>query len=234
VNEDAVLWEASHEVTSGSYRSHELKGTTMATAILGRKLGMTQVWSDDDRLIPVTVIEAGPCVVSQVRTVERDGYRAVQLAFGDVKESRVNKPEAGHFAKAGVTPRRFVAEVPMADDEKFKLGQEVTVAGFESGQYVHVTGTSKGKGFQGVMKRHGYKGGPGGHGSHFHRAPGSIGMCATPSRVLKGMALPGHMGSETVTVRNIEIVRVDAEQHLLLVKGAVPGGKDGLLTIRLA
>ena len=195
---------------------------------------MTQVWSDDDRLIPVTVIEAGPCVVSQVRTVERDGYRAVQLAFGDVKESRVNKPEAGHFAKAGVTPRRFVAEVPMADDEKFKLGQEVTVAGFESGQYVHVTGTSKGKGFQGVMKRHGYKGGPGGHGSHFHRAPGSIGMCATPSRVLKGMALPGHMGSETVTVRNIEIVRVDAEQHLLLVKGAVPGGKDGLLTIRLA
>ena len=234
MNEDAVLWEASHEVTSGSYRPHEPKGTTMATAILGRKLGMTQVWSDDDRLIPVTVIEAGPCVVSQVRTVERDGYRAVQLAFGDVKESRVNKPEAGHFAKAGVTPKRFVAEVPMAEDETFKLGQEVTVAGFEPGQHVHVTGTSKGKGFQGVMKRHGYKGGPGGHGSHFHRAPGSIGMCATPSRVLKGMALPGHMGSETVTVRNIEIVRVDAEQHLLLVKGAVPGGKDGLLTIRLA
>jgi len=234
VNEDAVLWEASHEVTSGSYRPHELKGTTMATAILGRKLGMTQVWSDDDRLIPVTVIEAGPCVVSQVRTVKRDGYRAVQLAFGDVKESRVNKPEAGHFAKAGVTPKRFVAEVPMAEDETFKLGQEVTVAGFEPGQHVHVTGTSKGKGFQGVMKRHGYKGGPGGHGSHFHRAPGSIGMCATPSRVLKGLALPGHMGSETVTVRNIEIVRVDADQHLLIVKGAVPGGKDGLLTIRLA
>jgi len=206
----------------------------MATAILGRKLGMTQVWSDDDRLIPVTVIEAGPCVVSQVRTVKRDGYRAVQLAFGDVKESRVNKPEAGHFAKAGVTPKRFVAEVPMAEDETFKLGQEVTVAGFEPGQHVHVTGTSKGKGFQGVMKRHGYKGGPGGHGSHFHRAPGSIGMCATPSRVLKGLALPGHMGSETVTVRNIEIVRVDADQHLLIVKGAVPGGKDGLLTIRLA
>ena len=234
MNEDAVLWEASHEVTSGSYRPHELKGTTMATAILGRKLGMTQVWSDDDRLIPVTVIEAGPCVVSQVRTVKRDGYRAVQLAFGDVKESRVNKPEAGHFSKAGVTPKRFVAEVPMAEDETFKLGQEVTVAGFEPGQHVHVTGTSKGKGFQGVMKRHGYKGGPGGHGSHFHRAPGSIGMCATPSRVLKGLALPGHMGSETVTVRNIEIVRVDADQHLLIVKGAVPGGKDGLLTIRLA
>ena len=234
MNEDAVLWEASHEVTSGSYRPHEPKGTTMATAILGRKLGMTQVWSDDDRLIPVTVIEAGPCVVSQVRTVKRDGYRAVQLAFGDVKESRVNKPEAGHFAKAGVTPKRFVAEVPMAEDETFKLGQEVTVAGFEPGQHVHVTGTSKGKGFQGVMKRHGYKGGPGGHGSHFHRAPGSIGMCATPSRVLKGMKLPGHMGGETVTVRNIEVVRVDAEQHLLLVKGAVPGATGGNLVVRPA
>lgn len=195
---------------------------------------MTQVWSDDDRLIPVTVIEAGPCVVSQVRTIERDGYRAVQLAFGDVKPSRVNKPEAGHFAKAGVTPRRYVAEVPMAEGEEFKAGQEITVAGFEPGQRVHVTGTSKGKGFQGVMKRHGYKGGPGGHGSHFHREPGSIGMCATPSRVLKGLRLPGHMGSETVTVRNLEIVRVDPEQHLLLVKGAVPGGKDSLLTIRLA
>jgi large subunit ribosomal protein L3 len=206
----------------------------MATAILGRKLGMTQVWSDDDRLIPVTVIEAGPCVVSQVRTVKRDGYEAVQLAFGDVKESRVNKPEAGHFAKAGVAPKRFVAEVPMAEGETFKLGQEVTVAGFEPGQQVHVTGTSKGKGFQGVMKRHGYKGGPGGHGSHFHREPGSIGMCATPSRVLKGLKLPGQMGGDTVTVRNIEIVRVDAEQNLLLVKGAVPGGKDSFLTIRRA
>jgi large subunit ribosomal protein L3 len=206
----------------------------MATAILGRKLGMTQVWSDDDRLIPVTVIEAGPCVVSQVRTLERDGYRAVQLAFGDIKESRVNKPEAGHFAKAGVTPKRFVAEVPMGEDESFKLGQTVTLEGFEAGQHVHVTGTSKGKGFQGVMKRHGYKGGPGGHGSHFHREPGSIGMCATPSRGLKGLRLPGHMGSETVTVRNLEGVRVDVEQNLLLVKGAVPGGKDSLLTIRRA
>jgi large subunit ribosomal protein L3 len=195
---------------------------------------MTQVWSDDDRLIPVTVIEAGPCVVSQVRTLERDGYRAVQLAFGDIKESRVNKPEAGHFAKAGVTPKRFVAEVPMGEDESFKLGQTVTLEGFEAGQHVHVTGTSKGKGFQGVMKRHGYKGGPGGHGSHFHREPGSIGMCATPSRVLKGLRLPGHMGSETVTVRNLEVVRVDVEQNLLLVKGAVPGGKDSLLTIRRA
>jgi len=206
----------------------------MATAILGRKLGMTQVWSDDDRLIPVTVIEAGPCVVSQIRTIERDGYRAAQLAFGDKKESRTNKPDAGHFAKAGVTPKRFVAEVPMGEDETLKLGQEITVDGFEGGQHVHITGTSKGKGFAGVMKRHNFKGGPGGHGSHSHRVPGSVGQASTPSRVFKGTRLPGQMGGDTVTVRNVEIVRVDGEQHLMLVKGAVPGGKNSLLTIRLA
>ncbi len=206
----------------------------MASAILGRKLGMTQVWSDDDRLIPVTVIEAGPCVVSQVRTMERDGYEAVQLAFGDVKESRVNKPAAGHFAKAGVTPKRFLREVPVGDGEAFKLGQTITVKGFEPGAQVHVSGTSKGKGFQGVMKRHNFRGGPGGHGSHAHREPGSVGQASTPSRVFKGVRLPGHMGCDTVTVRNLEVVRVDVEQNLLLVKGAVPGGKDSLLTIRRA
>jgi large subunit ribosomal protein L3 len=206
----------------------------MATAILGRKLGMSQVWSDDDRLIPVTVIEAGPCVVSQLRTMERDGYEAVQLAFGDVKESRVNKPAAGHFAKAGVTPRRHIAEVPLGEGETFKLGDEVTVEGFEAGMHVHVTGTSKGKGFAGVMKRHNFKGGPGGHGSHAHREPGSVGQASTPSRVFKGTRLPGHMGTDTVTVRNLEVVRVDVEQSLLLVKGAVPGGKNSLLTIRRA
>jgi large subunit ribosomal protein L3 len=206
----------------------------MATAILGRKLGMTQVWSDDDRLIPVTVIEAGPCVVSQIRTDKRDGYRAVQLAFGDVKESRANKPMTGHFAKAGSTPKRFVAEVPMAEGEEYKLGQEVTVAGFEPGMEVHITGTSKGKGFQGVMKRHNFRGGPGGHGSHAHREPGAVGQAATPSRVFRGRKLPGQMVGDTVTIRNVEIVRVDADQHLLVVKGAVPGGKDSLLTIRRA
>lgn len=194
---------------------------------------MTQVWSDDDRLIPVTVIEAGPCVVSQIRTNERDGYQAVQLAFGDVQESRSNKPMMGHFAKAGTTPKRFVAEVPSAEGDDLKLGDTVTVEGFEAGMHVHVTGTSKGKGFQGVMRRHNFKGGPGGHGSHAHREPGSIGQCATPSRVFKGSRMPGHMGSDTVTVRNIQVVRVDAEQNLLLVKGAVPGGKNSLLTIRL-
>lgn len=197
---------------------------------------MTQVWGEGDRLIPVTVIEAGPCVVTQVRTKERDGYTAIQIGFGDVKESRVNKPMAGHFKKAGVAPKRHLAEVRLDEAEatQAKVGDTITVEAFEPGSRVHITGTSKGKGFQGVMKRHNFRGGPGGHGSHFHREPGSIGQCASPSRVFKGLGLPGHMGSETVTVRNLEVVKVDAEQNLLLVKGAVPGGKNGLLMIRLA
>jgi large subunit ribosomal protein L3 len=206
----------------------------MAKAILGKKLGMTQVWSDDDRLLPVTVIEAGPCVVAQVRTLERDGYRAIQLGYGEIKESKVNKPDMGHFKKAGVAPKRHLAEVRLDEGETYKVGDAVTVDMLEPGMHVHISGTSKGKGFQGVIKRHNYKGGPGGHGSHFHRAPGSIGQSSSPSRVFKGMRLPGHMGSETVTVRNLEVVRVDAEQNLLVVKGAVPGGKNSLLTIRLA
>jgi len=206
----------------------------MGKAILGRKLGMTQVWSDDDRLIPVTVIEAGPCVVSQVRTLARDGYRAIQIAYGDIKESKVNKPMKGHFAKAGIAPKRFLSEVRLEDGEDFKVGDEINVEIFEPGGHIHVTGTSKGKGFAGVIKRHNFKGGPGGHGSHFHRAPGSVGQCATPSRIFRGKKMPGHMGSETVTVRNLEVVRIDAEQNLLLVKGAVPGGKNSLLTIRIA
>ena len=204
----------------------------MAKTILGRKLGMSQVWSEDDRLIPVTVIEAGPCVVSQVKTVKRDGYAAVQLAFGDIKESKVTKPMKGHFDKAKTEPKRYVHEARIAEDETYKTGQKVTVDIFEVGAKVDVVGTSKGKGFAGVMKRHNFKGGPGGHGSHFHRAPGSIGMCATPSRVLKGVGMPGHMGSETVTVKKLEVVKVDTEQNLLIVKGAVPGGKNGLLVIR--
>lgn len=204
----------------------------MARAILGRKLGMTQVWGDGDRLVPVTVIEAGPCVVSQLKTAKRDGYDAVQLAFGEIKASKVNKPMAGHFAKAKVDPKRHLAEVRLEEGESAKVGDKVNVDIFEAGGQVHITGTSKGKGFQGVMKRHNYKGGPGGHGSHFHREPGSVGQCATPSRVFKGLGLPGHMGDETVTVRNLEVVRVDTEQNLLLVKGAVPGGKNALLMIR--
>lgn len=206
----------------------------MVTTILGRKLGMTQVWSEGDELVPVTVIEAGPCVVSQVKTVDKDGYAAAQLAFGDIKESKVTKPVAGHFAKAGVTPRRHIAEVRLDEGDEVKLGQELTVAMFEGVGSVHVTGTSKGKGFAGVMKRHNFRGGPGGHGSHFHRATGSVGQASTPSRIFKGSRMPGHMGDETVTVRNLDVVKVDPEQNLLLVKGAVPGAKGALLTIRSA
>jgi large subunit ribosomal protein L3 len=204
----------------------------MAKTILGRKLGMSQVWSADDRLIPVTVIEAGPCTVSQVKTPKRDGYAAVQLAFGDLKPGKANKPAQGHFAKAKSEPKRHIAEARMEEGETFKAGQQIKVDIFEVGTLVDVTGTSKGKGFAGVMKRHNFHGGPGGHGSHFHRAPGSIGMCATPSRVLRGVGMPGHMGDETVTVQKLEVIKVDPEQNLLIVKGAVPGGKNGLLVIK--
>jgi large subunit ribosomal protein L3 len=204
----------------------------MVTTILGRKLGMTQVWSDDDKLLPVTVIEAGPCVVTQVKTEKRDGYKAVQIGFGDVK--KINKPMKGHFDKARVEPKKHLAEIRLGAADSLKLGETIRVDAFAEGQAVHVTGTSKGKGFAGVMKRHNFKGGPGGHGSHFHRAPGSVGQCATPSRVFKGLKLPGHMGSETVTVKNLDIVKIDLEQNLLIVKGAVPGGKNALLTIRMA
>ncbi len=206
----------------------------MVTTILGRKLGMTQVWSDDDKLLPVTVIQAGPCVVTQVKTEKRDGYRAAQIGFGEITAKKLNKPMAGHFAKGNVEPQRHLIEVRLDDKDQVKLGQVFTVEAFADCKRVSVSGTSKGKGFAGVMKRHNFKGGPGGHGSHFHRAPGSIGQCATPSRVFKGMKLPGHMGSETVTVRNLELVKIDLEQNLLIVKGAVPGGKNGLLTIRMA
>jgi large subunit ribosomal protein L3 len=205
----------------------------MVTTILGRKLGMTQVWSDD-KLLPVTVIEAGPCVVTQVKTEKRDGYSAVQLGFGEIAEKKVNKPLGGHFAKGKVAPKAHLREVRTDADEKLKVGDSLTVDVFADAKAVHVTGTSKGKGFAGVMKRHGFKGGPGGHGSHFHRAPGSVGMAATPSRVLRGTRLPGRMGNDTVTVRNLEVVKIDTEQNLILVKGAVPGAKGGLLTIRMA
>jgi large subunit ribosomal protein L3 len=208
------------------------RGETMARTILGKKLGMTQIWTEDDKLVPVTVIEAGPCVVAQLKTTDKDGYSAVQLAYGALKESKVKKPVKGHFAKAGAEPKRHIAEARIEEGESFELGQEITCEIFAEGDAIAVTGTSKGKGFQGVMKRHNYKGGPGGHGSHFHRAPGAIGQCATPSRVYKGKGMPGHMGDETVTVRNLKVVRVVADQNLLLVRGAVPGGKGGLLTIR--
>jgi len=206
----------------------------MVTTILGRKLGMTQVWSEDDKLVPVTVIEAGPCVVTQVKTEKTDGYRAVQIGFGDIAERKVNKPMSGHFAKAGVEPKRHLTEIRIGSDEQYKAGDAITVDVFSDAKSVNVSGVSKGKGFAGVMKRHNFRGGPGGHGSHSHRIPGSVGQCATPSRVFKGKKLPGHMGSEMVTVRNLDVVKIDSEQNLLIVKGAVPGAKGALLTIRMA
>ncbi len=206
----------------------------MVSTILGRKIGMTQVWNDKDEIVPVTVIQAGPCTVAQVKTQENDGYSAVQLGFGDIKAKKVNKPLAGHFAKLGVEPVRYLREVRVAADQAPATGETVDVSIFAEAKKVHVTGVSKGKGFAGTIKRHGFRSGPSGHGSHFHRAPGSIGQCASPSRVFKGVRLPGHMGSERVTVRNLEVVRIDEEQNLLLVKGAVPGGKGAFLTIRMA
>jgi len=206
----------------------------MVTTILGKKLGMTQVWSEDDRLVPVTVIQAGPCIVSQIKTKARDGYSAMQIGYGDIKAKKVRKPMAGHFAKAKIEPMATLAEVRLDEGDSVKLGDAITVEAFADVKSVHVSGTSKGKGFAGVMKRHNFKGGPGGHGSHAHREPGSIGQCATPSRVYRGKRLPGHMGSESVTVRNLEVVKIDPEQNLLIVKGAVPGGKGALLTIRMA
>jgi large subunit ribosomal protein L3 len=202
--------------------------------ILGTKLGMTQVW-DNNRVVPVTVVQAGPCVVTQVRTPDRDGYQAVQLAYGAVKPRRVNKPETGHFAKAGVAPRRHLVELRTTDASEYTLGQEVTVEVFEPGQYVDVTGRTKGKGFAGVMKRHGFHGLRASHGvERKHRSPGSIGGCATPARVFRGSKMAGRMGAARFTVQNLAIQAVDAENNLLLVKGALPGPKGGLVLIRNA
>jgi large subunit ribosomal protein L3 len=206
----------------------------MSDTILGRKLGMTQVWSEDDQLVPVTVIKAGPCTVTQVKTVEKEGYNAIQIGFEGVKAKKVNKPMKGHFDRAGVEPLRILREVRVDDASSYELGQQLNVEQFAEVKKVDVSGISKGKGFAGVMKRHNFRGGPGGHGAHFHRAPGSIGQCATPSRVFKGLRLPGHMGVDKVTVKNLEVVRIDAEQNLILVKGAVPGGKGALVSVRTA
>ncbi len=206
----------------------------MINAIYGKKLGMTQIFSDDDRAVPVTVIQAEPNTVVQVKTNESDGYNAVQLGFGTIKEKKVNKPMAGHFKKQGTDAVRYLREVRVEDATEFKTGDKVTVTDFAEAKKVDVTGTSKGKGFAGVMRRYNFKGGPGGHGAHFHRAPGSVGQCATPSRVFKGLRLPGHMGCDTVTTKNLEVVRVDADQNLILIKGAVPGGKNAMVRIRLA
>jgi large subunit ribosomal protein L3 len=194
--------------------------------LLGTKLGMTQLWDENNRVVPVTVIEAASNVVTQVRAAERDGYTAVQLGFGEVKSSKVTKPRAGHFEKAGVTPRRHVVEIRTADAASYDLGQELRADLFTAGEKVDVTGTSKGKGFAGVMKRHGFSGVSSSHGAHRnHRKPGSIGGCATPGRVFKGLRMAGRMGVDTITTQNLTVHSVDAEKGLLLVKGAVRHGR---------
>jgi large subunit ribosomal protein L3 len=202
-------------------------------AVLGTKLGMTQVWDEGGKLVPVTVIEAGPCVVTQIRTAETDGYDAVQLAFGAIDPRKVNQPMTGHFEKAGVTPRRHLVEIRTSDAGEYSLGQQVTVELFESGEDVDVVGTTKGKGFAGVMKRHGFHGVSSSHGSHRnHRKPGSIGGCATPGRVFRGMRMAGRMGGVRQTTQNLTLHAIDIERGLLLIKGAVPGPKGATVLVR--
>ncbi len=206
----------------------------MINAIYGKKIGMTQIFGEDDRVVPVTVIQAEPNKVCQVKTKATDGYEAVQMGFGAIKEKKVNKPMKGHFEKQGAAPVRYLREVRVENAGEYNVGDEQTVAAFAETKKVDVTGTSTGKGLAGVKKSYGFRGGKGGHGAHFHRAPGSVGQCATPSRVFKGLKLPGHMGCDTVTVKNLEVVRVDEDQNLILVKGAVPGGKNGIVRVRMA
>ena len=223
-------------------------GKNMKKAILATKVGMTQVWNENGELIPVTVLEAGPCVVTQIKTIENDGYEAVQVGFGDKKEKivnkdkggkkkvahrhGVNKPEKGHFDKAGVSPKRFVREFRFENSSEYALAQEIKADIFAEGDKVDATAISKGKGFQGAIKRLGQHRGPMAHGSKFHRHQGSNGACSSPSKVFKGKGMPGHMGHVRVTIQNLEVVRVDAEKNLLLVKGAVPGPKKSLVTIK--
>ena len=209
--------------------------TDKMQGILGNKLGMTQVFDENNRIVPVTVVQAGPCVVTQVRTTETDGYTAVQLAFGGIDPRKVIKPVAGQFAKAATTPRRHLVELRMVDVSAYEVGQEITAGIFADGAVVDVVGTTKGKGTAGVMKRHGFHGLGAGHGvKRVHRSPGSIGGASTPGRVFKGMKMAGRMGNERVTTQNLTIHRVDAESGLLLIKGAVPGRKGGLVLVKSA
>jgi large subunit ribosomal protein L3 len=203
--------------------------------LLGEKLGMTQVFDENNRIVPVTVVKAGPCVVTQVRTPEVDGYSAVQIGFGEIDPRKVNKPEGGHFAKAGVTPRRHLVELRTKDASTYTVGQELTAELLDGLATVDVIGTSKGKGFAGVMKRHGFKGLGASHGTQRkHRSPGSIGGCATPGRVFKGLRMAGRMGGVKTTTLSLKVHKVDAERGLVLIKGAVPGPRGGLLLVRSA
>ncbi|SNS19646.1 50S ribosomal protein L3 [Actinomadura mexicana] len=207
--------------------------STQRKGVLGEKLGMTQVFDDEGRIVPVTVVQAGPCVVTQLKNQEKDGYSAVQIGFGQIDPRKVNKPSTGHFEKAGVTPRRYLVELRADDTTEFELGQEITASVFEAGQKIDVTGTSKGKGTAGVMKRHGFKGLGASHGTQRkHRSPGSIGGCATPGRVFKGLRMAGRHGNARTTVQNLTVHAIDAEKNLLLIKGAVPGPNGGVVLVR--
>ena len=203
--------------------------------ILGKKLGMTQIFDEDNRVIPVTVVEAGPCVVTQIRTPETDGYSAIQIAYGDIDPRKAKKPQAGHFKKAGVNPRRFVTEIRMDDTSGYELGQEFNATIFEGDTYVDVAGTTKGHGYAGAMKRHGFAGQGAAHGNQAaHRRVGSIGGCATPGRVFKGTRMAGRMGGNRVTTQNLKIQRIDGDNNLILIKGAIPGAQGSVVTVKTA
>ena len=204
----------------------------MNKGLIGKKIGMTQIFDETGKVIPVTVIEAGPCVVAQVKTVETDNYTAIQLGFGDVKEKKVIKPIKGHYAKANIKPKKHLREFRVDSVENFKVGDELKADVFAQGDKIDIQGITKGKGFQGVIKRHGQSRGPMGHGSMYHRRPGSMGPTSTPGRVFKGKKLPGHMGVQTVTIQNLEVIRVDLDKNVLLVKGSVPGAKGAILKIK--
>ena len=207
----------------------EIKG------LLGKKLGMTQIFDENNHVVPVTVVEAGPCVITQIRTQETDGYTAIQIAYGDIDPRKVKKPQAGHFNKAGVTPRPHVAEIRMDDVSGYELGQEITANIFDGITFVDVTGITKGKGFAGGMKRHGFAGQGAGHGNQAsHRRVGGIGACATPGRVFKGKRMAGRMGQDRVTTQNLKIQKIDADANLILIKGAIPGNRGGIVTVKTA
>ncbi len=204
----------------------------MNKGLIGKKVGMTQIFDEQGKVIPVTVIEAGPCTVVQVKTAEKDGYNGIQLGFGDVKEHKVNKPVKGHYTKVKLTPKKHLREFRVDSIENVKVGDEIKADTFAVGDKLDIQGTSKGKGFQGVIKRHGQSRGPMGHGSMYHRRPGSMGPTSTPGRVFKGKKLPGHMGNETVTIQNLEVVKVDLDKNAILVKGSVPGAKGAILKLK--
>ncbi len=204
----------------------------MKKALIARKIGMTQIFVEDGSLVPVTVLKAGPCTVTQVKTMDNDGYSAVQVGFTDKKEKHTTKPEQGHFEKAGVSFKRFVKEFRLENSEEYVIGQEIKADVFEAGDKIDVSGTSKGKGYQGAIKRHNQSRGPMSHGSKYHRQAGSMGNASYPGKVFKGKKLAGHMGAEAVTIQNLEVVRVDVENNLILVKGAVPGPRKSIVTVR--